>query len=60
MNWTAKKTYVNEKSDKEPHEDNGCEYIFAEDLRKNIIQSNLTNATSVIMPSLEQMLLRVI
>ena len=35
-------------------------FIFAQDLRKNIIQSNLTNATSVIMPSLEQMLLRVI
>ena len=50
----SQKTYVNEKSD------NDCEYIFAQDLRKNIIQSNLTNATSVIMPSLEQMLLRVI
>ena len=38
MNWGAKKTYVNEKSDKESHEDNDCKYIFAQDLRKNIIQ----------------------
>ena len=50
----SQKTYVNEKLD------NDCEYISAQDLGKNIIQSNLTNATSVIMPSLEQMLLRVI